>query len=273
MGDGSFRMDDFTWASFGLSILETAIGAGLGFALGLAAFHYQHKREKEAEDEEAQQAALDALNRLSQAAGLNIEALANLKLQIVKDLEPEVAMMQEAVDAYYDDTTPGRASRIPGMKSMSESLQHFYKTIPNVMVMPAPDFREFSLLSHEMPALTSFIHRGMGTLQEINEVTRMHNALIGEHARLGTGVGMTAEQYVYYWSMLCGTGTHICQSVDNGIVFLKMAMEQIERYFKAKHKGKQYLSFEFAPVALELIPKDDLFPELRKQMATFGQKE
>lgn len=142
-------------ADSGLPILETAIGAGLGLLLGFVTLNCQHKREKWVVDEEAQQSALDSLSRFTQAAGLNIDALPNPKLKIIEYLEPEVAMMQEAIDAYPDNNSRSPAGRSSGLKTVSETYRHFYKTIPSVVMMLVPDFREFSLLEREMLALIS----------------------------------------------------------------------------------------------------------------------
>ncbi len=51
-------------------------------------------------------------------------------------------------------------------------------------------------------------------------------------------------------------------------------MEQLERYMKAKSKGVGYVSFVLVDKTKEALPKEDLFPELRNQMATFdGQTQ
>lgn len=84
-------------AGFLLGIAQTAIGSGVGFGLGILAFHYQQNRQSEQQSKAAWRAALDALNRLSTAAGANIEALANANLQFINDLRPEVEKMKEAV--------------------------------------------------------------------------------------------------------------------------------------------------------------------------------
>lgn len=61
------------------------------------------------------------------------------------------------------------------------------------------------------------------------------------------------------------------QSVDNDLEFFRLTMQQIEHYMKAKNKESIYLSFFLVDKAREALPEDDLFPELSKQMATFGE--
>lgn len=263
-------MDDFTWAGFATSVIETAIGAGLGFGLGLVAFHYQHKREKASEAEEAREAALDALNRVTQTAGLNIEALANLKLQIIGDLKPEVAKMKDALEAFYNAGGADRPALFQDMKDTSETLRSFYQSLSWLPIMPAPDFREFSLVAQEMPALTLYLHRAMSTMHEINDHIRERNSLIAGNA-LESANGMSVQRFVYYVSMLSGLGDYLCQSVDNDLEFFRLTMEQVDSYMKAKNKGASYVSFVLVNKAKEALPKEDLFPELRKQMTTFDE--
>ncbi|WP_176454377.1 hypothetical protein [Sinorhizobium fredii] len=264
-------MEDFTWGGFAISIVETAIGAALGFGLGLVAFHYQHRREKEAEAEEAREAALDALNRVTQTAGLNIEALANLKLQIIGDLKPEVEVMQKAVEACFDASGVEREAKFQEMKATSEALRSFYQSLTPLPVMPAPDFREFSLVAQKMPALTIYLHRAMSTMHEINEHIRERNTLIAGHALEGAN-GMTVERFIYYASMLSGIGDYLCKSVDNDLEFFRLSLEQVENYMKAKSNGVGYVSFILVEKAKEALPKENLFPELRNQMTYFDQK-
>ncbi|MPY73100.1 MAG: hypothetical protein GEU87_02465 [Alphaproteobacteria bacterium] len=263
-------MDDFTWASFGIGILETAIGAALGFGLGLVAFHYQHKREKDTEANEAREAALSALNRVTQTAGLNIEALANLKLQIIEDIKPEVATMKEAVEAWYDADGAEREALFHEMRAISATLRSFYQTFTPLPIMPAPDFREFSLLTREMPVLTNYLHRAMSTMHEINEHIRERNSLVAGHA-FENANGITAERFIYYSSMLSGLGEYLCQSVDNDLEFFRLTMEQVDRYMKANNEGANYLGFVLVDKAKQALPKENLFPALREQMVTFDK--
>ena len=110
----------------------------------------------------------------------------------------------------------------------------------------------------------------MSTMHEINANIRERNVLIAGHALEGAN-GMTAERFVYYASMISGFGDYLCQSVDNDLAFFVLTMEQVKRYMKARNKGANYLSFVLVDKAKEALPTTDLFPELRKQMATFSE--
>ena len=63
-------------SEFWLGVVQTAIGSGLGFVLGIGAFHYQQRRESANKGKEEWRNALDALNRLSTVAGANIGVVA-----------------------------------------------------------------------------------------------------------------------------------------------------------------------------------------------------
>jgi hypothetical protein len=193
-----------------VGIAQSAIGSALGFVFGIWAFHYQQRRQSAEKEKNDWRAALDALNRLSTAAGANIEALANAKLQLINDMRPEVEKMKAASEEVYNTPVADRAKRIPALKALSVSMLHFYKSLPRTSVMPPPDVGEYSLLSKDMPALTLFVHRAMGMMQGLNERIESRNALIAEHAREGrTGAGKSAERLIYYSSMLAGEGESI----------------------------------------------------------------
>lgn len=256
-------------AGFLLGIAQTAIGSGVGFGLGILAFHYQQNRQSEQQSKAAWRAALDALNRLSTAARANIEALANAKLQFINDLRPEVEKMKEAVQDVYKAPVPERATRMPALKSLSESLLHFYMSVPKTSVMPPPAFGEYSSLSKDMPALTLFVHRAMGMMGELNERIESRNSLIAEHAREGgTGAGMTAERLIFFSSMLAGEGEGICEYADFALDFWRLVLDQVKEYMTAKAKGEHFLEYKLVPKAEEAMPQEELFPLMREQRAT-----
>jgi hypothetical protein len=61
-------------SQFWLGVAQTAIGSALGFVFGIFAFHYQQRRQAAKKEKDNWRSALDALNRLTTAAGANIEA-------------------------------------------------------------------------------------------------------------------------------------------------------------------------------------------------------
>lgn len=184
---------------FWLGLAQTAIGSALGFAFGIGAFHYQQRLQSTKRGKDDWRAALDALNRLSTAAGANIEALAVAKLQHINDMRPEVEKMKAASEEVFDTPPVDRARRILGLKTLSESMLYFYMSLPRTSVMPPPDVGEYSSLSKDMPALTLFVHRATGMMDQLNDRIRSRNALIAEHAREGgTGAGMSTERLLFF---------------------------------------------------------------------------
>jgi len=252
-----------------LGVAQVAIGSGLGFMLGIAAFHYQQCLQSKRQAKEGWRAALDALNRLNVAACANIEALANTKLQFVDALQPEVKKMKGASNDIYNSSLADRAKKLPALKAMSESLLHFYMCYPRTSVMPPPGVAEYSSLGKEMPALSLFVHRAMGMMQELNERIVSRNSLIAEHAREGgTGSGMSGERLIYYSSMLADEGEAICVHTDYALDFWRLVIDQVRAYVTQKAKGEHFVEYELVPNALGALPSEELFPWMREQLGS-----
>jgi hypothetical protein len=258
------------WSEFWLGLAQTTIGSFLGFAFGIVAFYYQQRRHSKKEEKDDWRDALDALNRLSTAAGANIEALAITKLQFIKEMKPEVEKMKAAAKEVYDTPKVNWNEKILRLKTLSESMFHFYISLPRISVMPPPDFDEYSLLSKEMPALTLFVHRATGTMDELNERIGARNTLIAEHAREGgTGAGMTAERLLFFSSMLSSGGEAICEQVDYALDFWRLVLDQVKAYMTVKAKGEFFLEYTLVPRAIDAMPTEELLPLMRSQLATF----
>lgn len=259
-------------SAFWLGVAQTAIGSSLGFLFGIGAFHYQQHRQSAKEAKDDWRAALDALNRLSTAAGANIEALANAKLQLINRIKPEVEAMSAASKEVYDTRPADRTSNIMTLKALSESMQRFYMSFPRISVMPPPNAGDYSSLSEDMPALPLFVHRAMGMMQELNERIESRNSLIAGHAREGgIGEGMSAERVIYYSSMLASEGTAICFHVDDALDFWRLVLDQVKSYMKTKAKGEHFLEYKLVPKAEEAMPKEELFPLMREQLVKFDR--
>ena len=258
-------------SEFLLGVAQTAIGSSLGFVLGIVAFHYQQSRQSSEKEKEDRQAALDALNRLTTAAGANVEALAIAKLQLINELRSEVEKMKAASNKVYDTPVAERAENTRALKATSESMLHFYMSLPRTSVMPPPHVSEYSRFSKDMPALTLFVHRAMGMMRELNERIESRNALIAGHAREGgTSDGMTAERLIYYSSMLAGEGEAICEHTDFALDFWRLVLDQVKAYMTTKAKDESFLEYKLVPEALKAMPEEELFPLMREQLATFG---
>lgn len=257
-------------ADFWLGVVQTTIGSAVGFVFGILAFHHQQRRQSSKKEKNEWRAALGAVNRLTTAAGANIEALANSKLQIISDLRSEVEKMKAASEEINETSGAERAKKIPNLVALSESMRHFYMSLPDTSVMAPPEFDEYSSLSKDMPALMLFVHRAMGMMQEQNELIRSRNALIALHAHeSGTGDGMTAERIVYYSNMLAGQGEAICEYTDFALDFWRLVLDQIRAYMTAKAIGEFFLEYRHVPEAVKAMPKEELFPLMREKLATF----
>ena len=255
---------------FWIAVTQTAIGSAIGFVFGIFAFWFQQSRQSVKEKKDDWRSALDALNRLMDAAGANIEALALAKLQLLNDLRPEAEKMKAASNAVYESPREDWTSNVRNLKALGESMRHFYKSLPIVSVMPPPNFSEYSLLSKDMPALSLFAHRAIGMTQELNEHIASRNALITEYAREGgTDDGITGERVHYYSSMLAGRGDAICNQTDFALCFWRLVREQIRAYRGAKAKDEPFSEYKLAPYAMEAMPEEELVPYLREQLVTF----
>lgn len=257
-------------SEFWVGVAEIAIGSGLGFVLGILAFHYQQKRQTKEQETAIWKAALDALNRLTIASVANIEALANAKLQLIDAMRPEVDKMKATSIDIYDTPPADRSEKLHQLKALSESLLYFYMSLPQTSVMPPPDPSEYSSLSKDMPALPLFVHRAMGMTQDMNERIASRNSLIAEHAREGgVGEGMSGERLMYYSGMLADEGVAICTQVDDAMDVWRIVADQVEAYMTHKAIGEEFITYLPVEKALAALPKEELFPELRAQLNTF----
>lgn len=265
----AIAVEPFAWVDFWAGLAETAIGAFLGFVFALLAFHHQRRRERLAQERQIKETAFDALNRLVQASGMNFEALLNTKRQITNDLRPEVAAMTKVVADFDAAPRDQRRDIVMTMGGLSESFTNFYKVLPELVIMPAPDLREMTALSEEMPALNTFVHRAMSTMYELNARIKERNELIGRHAdEMTRDGGMRAERFGYYCAMLSGEGEYICDAVDFDLEFFKLVIDQINEYAGAYTTEGRFLTFELAKDAKDAMPVEK-FAELRNQLVSF----
>ena len=182
--------------------------------------------------------------------------------------------MEAVSKELYETPVEERVKKIPDQIILAESLHYFHLSFPRNSVMLPPEFSEYSSLSKDMPALTLFVHRAMGMMQEINERIESRNARIVECARENeTNAGMTADRIIYYSSMLSTEGKAICEHTDFALDFWRLVLDQIKAYKMAKCVGEHVIDYELIPKAIEEMPKEDLFPMMRMQLATFTNKD
>lgn len=271
--DSYFCPNDHSFFDFLTSMAETMVGAVLGFILGICALHYQQNRESAAREKAVKEAAIDALNRLMQAAFVNIEALVNTKIQLINDLAGDVETMSNALEKTRSSSRALPKEELEELIEISTNLKYFYKSLPELTVMHPPDFRELSPLSHEMPPLNLFTHRAMSTLIDLNNRLKEHNELIECHSTEMTGEGIRSDRFIYLSSMLTDLGIYICESVEYDLEFFKLVMDQIDEYEKNSGAKGSFLTYEFLPSVLEAFPKDSPVPALRAQLVRFGGKK
>ncbi len=257
---------------FWLGVAQTSIGSAFGFGLGIVAFHYQQRRQAAKGQEEDWKSALDAINRLIVAAGANIESLANTKLQIINNLATEVSSMKAAVEAYHDAAEAEKPRKLEALRAISREVRHFYMTVPRTSIMPPPDVRDYSSLSKDMPALTMFVHRAVGMMQDLNEIADLRNSLIAEQAREGASGSITVGRFIYFVDMLASQGEGICMYADFSLDFWRLVREQVRHYTSVKAKGLPILDYRLVPAAEKAMPDEELFPLAREQMATFDHE-
>ncbi len=249
---------------------QSAIGSGLGFLLGLIAFHYQQIRQLAKKEKDEWRAALDALNRLTNTAVANIEGLTNAKLQFINGLKPEVERMKTASEEIRATPVVEREKKVPVLLSLISTMRYFYLNNPRNFIMQPPEISEYSPLSKDMPSLALFVHRAMGMMQEINERIDSRNALLAELAREN---GVRTERILYYSSMLSDEGNAICEHTDFALNFWRLVLDQIQAYMSVKGTGEHVLKYELIPKAAEAMPKEELFPLMREQLTTFADDD
>lgn len=256
--------DGFDWLGFFVSVAQTTIGAVLGFLLGVAAFWLQSKSQDKRERQKDHEATIDALQRLLSCAWLNLEALAMIKIQLLDDLRPEIEDMRKRVEAAYaDDKAIARLVEIQG------KTRYFYKGMPELSVMPAPTFEELSPVFEVMPALTTFVHRAMSSMHDLNDRISARNVLITEHARENGGDGLSSIRLLYFSAMLTDEGRNLYEIAENAMAFFQLVRDQVQSYLDDGLHLKGYARFEFLPEVEKRLPKEERFPRLRAQFRDF----
>ncbi|UUX51373.1 hypothetical protein NUH88_06675 [Nisaea acidiphila] len=257
-------------SEFWLGVTQTAIGSFLGFALGIGAFLLQQRVHSKSEAKAKWRAALDALNRLNMAAASNIETLANVKMQFTSDLAWDVEKVERATENIVNTPLTNRAEKYQDLRSLASSLQHFYVCMERIAALSPPDASEYSSLNKEMPPLSLFAHRAMGTMQKIEDVSTSRNTLISDFSREADD-GLTEERLLHFSRMLTATGASLCNAVDQGMAFWLLVSDQIRAYMTHRAKGEPFIYFDLLEEVGDHVPKEDLVPSFREQLVTFEE--
>lgn len=264
--------EDFNLVSFGISIAETAIGAFLGFLLGLATIYFQNRQKDASKKQEKIDQANDALKRLLQSSGLNIEAIAMIKLQMLADLKCEMEQMKGYVKEFYRGDNKEKHKIMSVIRSEKPIFYSFYMTFPNISIMEAPEYKEFTRLADDMPALTTFVFRAMGGIHELNSLLDARNMLISDHSK-ENAAGMSDDRFIYFASMLSDTSEAIIQTADNTISFFLLIKRQVESFLRYRSNVKGFVSYNFISNVEGAIPDRDLFPILTAQLVEFENQQ
>lgn len=256
--------------TFLLGIIQTAIGSGLGFGLGIVAFHYQREQQEQLKANDENRAVLDALTRLYFTAGVNIEELAHFKNDNLVNFAHDIEKMHAAVEAFRCSPENQWPDKVGELVQASRSTRDFYMGMSKLSVLVPPEAAEYSALFRDMRALALFAHSAMGMMQELNELIEARNALLAERAREGgTSESLTYARLVYFSRQLTDHCKHICDRTDHALFAWNLVIKQIEAYFVRKLNDKEFVKYEFAPVIQKALPKGDPNPLMSKQLVTF----
>jgi ribosomal protein S11 len=253
---------------FGLGVAQTAIGAALGFGLGLVGFHYQHKREREAAELAAQKAAVEALNRAVQSVAVNIDTLVGIKRQVIKSLRPEAEAVQLALEKCTMAEPEQKEELARRVLFLFKDSGQLYQSHPSITAMALPDIKEFSLFNPDMPSLTTFMFLAMSQMTELDARASSRNILISEFARESAG-GMNEKRAFYFASMISSESKAMCEAVDYSLGFCQLVMDQITDYMNAKHKDKPILQYFIRTDVITDLPDSKVFQSYQDQIVKF----
>mgnify|MGYP000300694912 CR=1 FL=1 len=256
--------------SFLSEVAKAAIGSFLGFFLGLLAFGLQRRIQLRAAARGERLALLDALNRLITSAGANIEALVQLKLQLLDDLQPEADRVKEFAEAAFETEPLSRPAKVQELVELCSKMRYFYQSIQPVQIMPPPDFSEFSSVSRQMPALSLFVHRALGCMAECNRAGEARNVLISELAKENAAPhGLPAGRVLYFSQMLAGEASALVENTDFAMDFWRLVLDQLVAFENTLKKNEGLLRFELLPEVENAMPSEELFPKMREQLKQF----
>lgn len=191
-----------------------------------------------------------------------------MKMQMLGRLSEEGKQMQTLVQRYYDANDQDRTTIYNEMRRVSAAFRSFYMTIPRPIALDPPSFDALSLVVQDMPALTTFIHRGMGSFHSTASIIEERNKLVANHA-LENAVEMPQPRFVYYMSMLSTQAVGICEGTDDGLAFFLLAKKQAENYLHRPKFGSKYSGYQIAEAVVPFLPGPDRFPGLGEQVKEF----
>ncbi|MCZ4269904.1 hypothetical protein O4H48_18535 [Rhodobacteraceae bacterium G21628-S1] len=256
--------------SFWSEVGKAAIGSFLGFFLGILAFGLQQRSHLRAAAREERLALLDALNRLITSAGANVEALVQLKLQLLDDLKPEADRVKELAEAAFESDPSSRPAKVQELVELCSTMRYFYQSVQPIQIMRPPDFSEFSSGSRQMPALSLFVHRALGCMEECNRAGEARNLLISELAKESAARhGLPEGRVLYFSQMLAGEANALVENTDFSMDFWRLVLDQLVAFENTLKRDEGLLRFELLPEVENAMPSEELFPKLREQLKKF----
>ena len=110
--------------NFSLEVIQTAIGSGLGFLLGMLAFRKQQETQTESDKKQKLRNSVDAINRLKTSAFANIESITESKLSIINNLKLDLEKIENELRGTHELRNVDLEKRIKRINKIS--LFSFY---------------------------------------------------------------------------------------------------------------------------------------------------
>lgn len=261
-------VQNFSWAETLLSVGETAVGALLGFLLGLLTLYVQRAHENKKEKEREFDEMVDVIARIQRTAVLNLETLANLKLQIVSKLARDNANISVAIQAIHDSDQESIGHAISNLENRLLNAFHFLQHIAVPTLPDFPPFGEFTAASLEMPHLMMFVHRSQAQNRDLISAIEVRNTLVSQYASLDS-TRTHYQKRMYFAQMLSSCATGIEHYVDYALAFNLMAADQTESFLNYRTGGDSIVIYKLAPKGVSALPKNDDFSELRSLIKDF----
>jgi hypothetical protein len=252
----------FNWTP----VLQTTIGTFGGFLFGLIAYLIQRALQHHSDEKKKDDAVNDALKRTLACASSNIEVISMLKLQLLEALEGDLTVVRPLVDRAFEDD-----KNVAALVQESGKLQHFYKTLARAYELDPPPFSELSRVADSMPGLTTFIHRGMSSMKELQAISNDRNQLLAQHSK-ENAEGMNSHRVRYFASMLTDMSQALLEVADNATAFFVLVMEQVENYFEYGIKLQGFKRVQLLPEVKKRLPKNERFPAMRELLVDFRKR-
>lgn len=257
-------------------IIETLIGSLAGFLLGILAFSIQQNRQAKEEREALNQSGLDSLRRLMLSATQNIEALIEFIIDMEKPIYKDSKTMENYLNNYYSHSSiieKDILKIIMFSKEIQENslkLSNFYHSLPNIYVMPAPDYSEFSIFFEKMPNLTTFQLRASSMMNELNSRIQIRNELLVEYQKEIYN-DLHPERVIYFLTMLTDHGIKTHDLAENAYLFYRAVYSQSRNFLKY-YANSNYFTYRINDKFLKELPNPREIPSIMDNIKYFSKE-